>query len=163
MPKLVSNPSRGYSTFLRRAGSFSVPCRTVSNPSRGYSTFLPAGNDGRLERSDGSFKPFQGLFYISTIMSTALKRWCCPVSNPSRGYSTFLLRFVACVLICEIVSNPSRGYSTFLRWKCLSRWWTTWSFKPFQGLFYISTRCRAFMAAYRSCFKPFQGLFYIST
>ena len=87
----------------------------VSNPSRGYSTFLPPGaicpNATNIR-----FKPFQGLFYISTRLFVG---WYCSiivVSNPSRGYSTFLL-------------FDSRKINTAIN-----------GFKPFQGLFYISTQ-----------------------
>ena len=188
---------------------------------------------------DGSFKPFQGLFYISTIQSWNLDLSDAIVSNPSRGYSTFLLypasilegasedvsnpsRGYSTFLLNKIgsqcplhinVSNPSRGYSTFLRrpqntrnswvfafqtlpgvilhfyavrracWgrsllfqtlpgvilhfyrfvRCSSTS-TPRRFKPFQGLFYISTYFNLSLShPPRESFKPFQGLFYIST
>ncbi|GAK59346.1 hypothetical protein U27_06330 [Candidatus Vecturithrix granuli] len=61
----VSNPSRDYSAFLRRARNFSTEFVPVSNPSRDYSAFLREINPP--DSIDGiSFKPFQGLFRVST-------------------------------------------------------------------------------------------------
>ncbi len=64
----------------------------------------------------GSFKPFQGLFCISTSYDRIHRRTQVSVSNPSRDYSAFL---------------PRRAKALSLRIGI--------SFKPFQGLFCIST------------------------
>ncbi len=45
---------------------YESPDLTVSNPSRDYSAFLPEKLLDIMGISEGSFKPFQGLFCIST-------------------------------------------------------------------------------------------------
>ncbi|GAK59347.1 hypothetical protein U27_06331 [Candidatus Vecturithrix granuli] len=136
------------------------------------------------------FKPFQGLFRVSTtssIVNLSKRVW---VSNPSRDYSAFL-RIVIPYDQIEIwvVSNPSRDYSAFLHlFLRLWRWFSRNSFKPFQGLFRVSTAvCQGYAKmveavsnpsrdysaflllgiehdmATQDRFKPFQGLFRVST
>ena len=91
VPSCVSNPSRGYSTFLRQwwarsrvvAGWF----QTLPGVILHFYAPLEAGSNCNVLKS---FKPFQGLFYISTHSHTTECRPKSHVSNPSRGYSTFL-------------------------------------------------------------------------
>ena len=136
----------------------------VSNPSRGYSTFLPSKAEIWICRMR-SFQTLPGVilhFYFTprpfwkvrlkmfqTLPGVILHFYLTRSARNARCISTFqtlpgvILHFYAGRRIQEIVE--------FLR------------FKPFQGLFYISTRFGGLVGEGVSCFKPFQGLFYIST
>ena len=135
----VSNPSRGYSTFLLRTDKSQLYLSLRFKPFQGLfyistqRTFKKGGEDL------WSFKPFQGLFYISTWKNVIFSLRRGIVSNPSRGYSTFLRSLAAGDFQGAFVSNPSRGYSTFLPYKFAYKPINKGGFKPFQGLFYIST------------------------
>ncbi|GAK61639.1 hypothetical protein U27_01540 [Candidatus Vecturithrix granuli] len=136
----VSNPSRDYSAFLlKRWKMLLIRWVLVSNPSRDYSAFLPTV--GRLFSTwTFRFKPFQGLFRVSTT----LEQW-------------------ATVEKLE-VSNPSRDYSAFLPSRLSIACGQSFVFQTLPGIiprFYPDIKRK--MAIFISCFKPFQGLFRVST
>ncbi len=138
---------------------------SVSNPSRDYSAFLLYRSRSLSSTSQSQFQTLPGIilhFYRS------------PVPGIARQLSAFqtlpgiILHFYFCRCACENcrqdVSNPSRDYSAFLQ-KCLhDSIQTLLCFKPFQGLFCISTNYFSHgLFAEEMSFKPFQGLFCIST
>ncbi|GAK61637.1 hypothetical protein U27_01538 [Candidatus Vecturithrix granuli] len=260
----VSNPSRDYSAFLQYLKSTIAFFQKVSNPSRDYSAFLPFLKEcfshqggwfqtlpgiiprfyftitSWLMKPKGCFKPFQGLFRVSTSGKSRHHLHGDRVSNPSRDYSAFLhrlerrcqkipamfqtlpgiiprfykplweLNYPASQLFqtlpgiiprfykgfsyssiikeglfqtlpgiiprfysspstinCRVwfqVSNPSRDYSAFLPKDSTPRYSPFGGFKPFQGLFRVSTQLTTLGAkSPQQCFKPFQGLFRVST
>ena len=110
---IVSNPSRGYSAFLPLTCSPTpIPSRFQTLPGVILHFYLT-----RLRKPSMttiSFKPFQGLFCISTMYSKWLSHKSLSVSNPSRGYSAFLRKCWNVIAGRQRVSNPSRGYSAFL-------------------------------------------------
>ncbi|GAK61636.1 hypothetical protein U27_01537 [Candidatus Vecturithrix granuli] len=112
----------------------------VSNPSRDYSAFLLLEGHSDRVWLEGRFKPFQGLFRVSTRKVGARQSSGINVSNPSRDYSAFLRP-----------SNLDDHWSPFL------------GFKPFQGLFRVSTKAALHLGQAENSFKPFQGLFRVST
>ncbi len=136
------------------------------------------------------FKPFQGLFCISTTGRLRTRIHFGVVSNPSRDYSAFL-QIWSRILRGEIpyVSNPSRDYSAFLQGDYMVFVGIITTFQTLPGIilhFYthlsgaVSEQAAAFQTlpgiilhfysfvnnlkrVFTICFKPFQGLFCIST
>ena len=142
----VSNPSRGYSAFLQELDAALRKREQQFQTLPGVILHFYAGWRCFCRRRNGSFKPFQGLFCISTRARRScnsigfvsnpsrgysaflrpLKADCpdrgCRVSNPSRGYSAFLRGKYTQGDLEMVVSNPSRGYSAFLRWSASYDW-----------------------------------------
>ncbi|GAK61648.1 hypothetical protein U27_01549 [Candidatus Vecturithrix granuli] len=137
----VSNPSRDYSAFLRWQYPHSLGHPYCFKPFQGLfrvSTWPAIPCLGFLYLG---FKPFQGLFRVSTPVSPAPAA----ASQEFQTLPGIIPRFYAIV--------PS-----LLSGGLIAR------FKPFQGLFRVSTKGRGEDVRRASdCFKPFQGLFRVST
>ncbi|GAK61649.1 hypothetical protein U27_01550 [Candidatus Vecturithrix granuli] len=162
----VSNPSRDYSAFLRalprprssvispsfqtlpgiiprfygRPAAPVAPENGVSNPSRDYSAFLPSATR-KPTLMLRWFQTLPGIIprFYNSLRSCSGK--CIIVSNPSRDYSAFLLSPKGVKEFEVEVSNPSRDYSAFLREFFTKASPSIICFKPFQGLFRVSTIC----------------------
>ncbi|GAK61654.1 hypothetical protein U27_01555 [Candidatus Vecturithrix granuli] len=137
----------------------------VSNPSRDYSAFLRERSSPGQLPIDECFKPFQGLFRVSTLLEA------CPKEPETCSFKPFQGLFrvstheeEARQMIFVGVSNPSRDYSAFLQKYALAYSEDGLSFKPFQGLFRVSTLNTVLEnSPPLQGFKPFQGLFRVST
>ena len=147
---ILSNPSRGYSAFLRSLRCSPGAYRVLSNPSRGYSAFLHTMECTMttILSDPYRFKPFQGLFCISTQCF----RHCDCAGDGDISFQTLpgvILHFYfteremeGYKILEENCSNPSRGYSAFLPPATMEMpvgSFIRTMFKPFQGLFCIST------------------------
>ncbi|GAK59343.1 hypothetical protein U27_06327 [Candidatus Vecturithrix granuli] len=164
----VSNPSRDYSAFLH-----SWDCRwhrisaLVSNPSRDYSAFLLIELSSTLTVFTYSFKPFQGLFRVSTQTGAFASEL---IDIAFQTLPGIIPRFydpssAMNLLKVQIVSNPSRDYSAFLQKREIEMMLKDVQFQTLPGIiprFYSAVSVQV-ISIIPSCFKPFQGLFRVST
>ncbi|GAK61642.1 hypothetical protein U27_01543 [Candidatus Vecturithrix granuli] len=164
--------------------------KVVSNPSRDYSAFLHATSANIVYALPYCFKPFQGLFRVSTLLDVRRPFTEKSCFKPFQGlFRVSTLTTCHSSSITQPVSNPSRDYSAFLRIRCGRGQNKDVSFQTLPG---IIPRFYAFSAgqlcqprtAFQTLpgiiprfyewntwwhkqdtagFKPFQGLFRVST
>jgi hypothetical protein len=185
----VSNPSQGYSAFLH--------AQEMTRPAKRFLSFNPPGiilhfNTQVVEgepADESRFKPFQGLFCISTSFAHPQPRFifscfkpfqglfCIStggdygkhcgffhVSNPSRDYSAFLrFLWVKYQTSCFRVSNPSRDYSAFLPLEILEQLQDGRMFQTLPGIIRILLQKQSILFTQNLKFQTLQGLFCIST